>query len=141
MASVFEDEIGRYKVSAVLVTVFSAIALLLAAAGLYGTVSFLVARRTREIGVRMALGADRGRVAGEVLRYTLRLVAAGVVMGLVGVLVLRRFTVSLLYSGPPDDALPLLGAAIVLLIVAGLATLAPARRATQVDPMEAIRAE
>ncbi len=141
MASVFEDEIGRYQVSAVLVTVFSLIALLLAAAGLYGTVSFLVARRTREIGVRMALGADRGRVAGEVLRFALRLSAVGVALGLAGAVALRRFTGSLLYSGRPEDPLPLLGAAVVLLGVAALATLVPARQATRVDPMEAIRTE
>jgi len=141
MASVFEDEIGRYQVSAVLVTVFSLIALLLAAAGLYGTLSFLVARRTREIGVRMALGADRGRVAGEVLRFALRLSAVGVAFGLAGAVILRRFTGSLLYSGRPDDPLPLLGAAVVLLAVATLATLVPALQATRVDPMEAIRTE
>jgi predicted permease len=141
MASVFEDETSRYQVSAVLVGIFSAVALLLAAAGLYGTVSFLVARRTREIGVRMALGARRSRVAGEVMRAGLRLVLVGVALGLGGAVVLRRFTETLLYRIQPGDPLPLIGACLVLLVVAVAATLAPARSATRVDPMEAIRAE
>jgi len=141
MASVFEDETSRYRVSAVLVAVFSSVALLLAVAGLYGTVSFLVARRTREIGVRMALGANRERVAREVLRFGLKLVGFGILLGLAGAVVLRRFTESLLYRIEPDDPLPLVGACLILLAVAALATVAPARHATRVDPMEAIRTE
>ena len=141
MEAVFEEEIGRYEVSAVLVAVFGAIALLLATVGLYGTVSFLVARQTRDIGVRMALGADRRRVAGEVMRFGLRLVLGGVAAGLVGAIVLRRFTESMIFGIAPDDPLPLLGACAVLLVVAAVATLAPARNATRVDPMVAMRAE
>jgi predicted permease len=141
MASVFEDETSRYEVSAVLVTLFSAVALVLAAAGLYGTVSFLVARRTREIGVRMALGAHRGRVAWEVMQAGLRLVVAGVVMGLAGAVVVRGFAEGLLFDLAPTGPLPLLGASVVLLVVAAVATMVPARHATRVDPMEAIRTE
>ena len=141
MAAVFEEEIGRYEVSAVLVTVFGGIALLLATVGLYGTVSFLVACQTRDIGVRMALGADRRRVAGQVMRFGLRLVLTGVAIGLVGTVALRRFTESMLYGIAPDDPLPLLGACAVLLMVAAVATLAPARNATRVDPMVAMREE
>ena len=141
MAAVFEEEIGRYEVSAVLVAVFGAIALLLATVGLYGTVSFLVACQTRDIGVRMALGADRTRVAGDVLRFGLRLVLRGVALGLAGTVVLRRFTESFLYGITSDDPWPLLGACAVLLTVATFATLAPARHATRVDPMVAMREE
>jgi predicted permease len=141
MASVFEDETDRYQVSAILVAVFSAVALLMAAAGLYGTISFLVARRTREIGVRMALGANRGRVAGEVMRFGLKLAAVGVVLGLVGAVALRRLTEGFLYGIEPTDPLPLIGACLVLLAVAVLAAWIPAKHATRVDPMEAIRVE
>jgi len=141
MASVFEDETDRYQVSAILVTVFSLVALLMAAAGLYGTISFLVARRTREIGVRMALGANRRRVAGEVIRFGLKLAAVGVVLGLIGAVALRRFTEGFLYGIEPTDPLPLVGACLVLLAVSVLAALMPAKHATRVDPMEAIRVE
>jgi predicted permease len=141
MASVFEDETDQYQVSAILVAVFSAVALLMAAAGLYGTVSFLVARRTREIGVRMALGANRRRVAGEVIRFGLKLALVGVVLGLGGAVALRQFTVSFLYGVEPTDPFPLVGACLVLLAVSVLAALVPAKHATRVDPMEAIRVE
>jgi predicted permease len=141
MASVFEDQTARYQVSAILVSVFSAIALLLAAAGLYGTISFLVARRTREIGVRMALGADRRRVAREVMVSGMRLAVLGVALGLAGTVLLRRFTESLLYNVEPTNPLPLVGASLLLVLVTAAATFAPARTATRVDPMEAMRAE
>jgi hypothetical protein len=141
MDSVFEDQVARYQVTAVLVGLFSAIALVLAATGLYGVVSFLVARRTREIGVRMALGAQRGRVAREVLATGARLAAAGVAIGLVAAVALRRFTAGLLYGIAPQDPWPLVGAAVTLAAVTLLASLAPARRATRVDPAEAIRRE
>lgn len=141
MASVFEDETSRYEISAVMITIFSAMALLLAAAGLYGTLSFAVARRTREIGVRMALGAHRGRVAREVMEEGLKLVGLGIGTGLLVVVLLRGFTETLLYGIPPEDPLPLLGSVLVLLSVAVLAVLLPARHATRIDPMTAMRAE
>jgi putative ABC transport system permease protein len=141
MASIFEDVTSRYEISAILVAIFGGVALLLAAAGLYGTLSFLVGQRTREIGVRMALGADWGRVAGEVVRFGLWLVLVGMGLGLAGTLALRRFTASLLYGIGPNDPLPLLGACLILLAVAGVATFGPARNATRVDPMVAIRTE
>ena len=130
-----------YEVTAVLVGLFGALALLLAAVGLYGVVSFLVSQRTREIGIRMALGADAGRVARTVVGSGARLVLVGTVLGLVGSLVLRRFTVGMLYGVEPGDPLPLVGATVVLIGVAGLASLMPARRATRVDPMVAMRAD
>jgi len=141
MDAIFSDVTARYQVSAVLVGLFAALALVLAAAGLYGVVSFLVTQRTREIGVRMALGADRGRVAREVLRSGLLLAAGGVLLGLAGTFVLRRFTESLLFGVAPGDPWPMAGACAVLVGVAALASLGPARRATRVDPTEAIRAE
>jgi putative ABC transport system permease protein len=141
MEAVVEDEVARYEASAVLVGLFSMIALTLAAAGLYGVVSFLVSGRTREIGVRMALGADRNRVAAQVLRSALRLAAFGVALGLVGAVALRDLTEGLLFGVEPGDPLPLIGACLALLAVTVAASLGPARRATRVDPVEAIRAE
>jgi len=142
LASVFEDQTARFRVSAVLVGVFAIVALVLAAAGLYGVVAFLVAQRTQEIGVRMALGADRGRIAGEVLRRGLTLAGIGLAVGLAGVLGLRRLTSALLYGtvGADDPWPPVLGIA-VLVLSAALASLVPARKATRVDPMEAMRIE
>jgi putative ABC transport system permease protein len=141
MDDVVADVTARYKVSAVLVGLFGGLALLLAVAGLYGVVSFLVARRTRDIGVRMALGAGRGRVAGEVLRGSLGLAATGAALGLVGAVMLRRFTASLLYQVEATDPWALIGASATLLAVAAAASFVPALRATRVDPVEAIRTE
>ena len=141
MEEVVEEQVARYKVTAVLVSIFGVIALILASAGLYGVVSFLVAQRTREIGVRMALGADRTRVAGEVMWSGVRLVVFGLVLGLVCAVGLRRSTESFLYGVGSGDPLPIVGASLVLLLVAVVATLAPARRAARVDPMVAIRTD
>jgi len=141
LEAVVDEELARYEVSAVLVGLFGFIALVLATAGLYGVVAFAVSRRTREIGVRMALGADRRDVAGSVLRSGLRLAAVGVVLGLAGAFALRGFTESLLYGIAPTDPLPLVVSSVALLAVAAAASLVPARRATRVDPVEAIRAE
>ena len=141
LQSVFEDVTARYEVSAVLVGLFGALALLLAAAGLYGVVSYVVAQRTREIGVRMALGADRRTVAGQVIRSALVLAGVGVALGLAGAFGLRRLTASLLYQVTPDDPWALVAACVVLLAVTVAASLAPARRASRIDPLEAIRAE
>src|SRR6185503_1325656 len=122
MDALVDDLTARYQVTAVLVGAFAALALLLAAAGLYGLISYLVAGRTREIGVRMALGADRRRVAGAVLGRGLALASLGVVVGLGGAIATRRFTASLLYQVAPDDPMPLVVASATLLIVAAMAS-------------------
>ncbi len=141
MESVIEDEVARYQVSAILVSAFGLVALLLAAAGLYGVVAFLVAERTREIGLRMALGADAGRVAARILSFATRLAVTGVAIGLVGALLVRRFTASLLFGVSPTDPLPLVMAGLALVAVTALASWGPTRRATRVNPLEAMRAE
>lgn len=125
----------------VLVSLFGLIALVLASAGLYGVVAFAVSRRTRELGVRMALGASRSRVARGVVSSGLRLAGLGMGVGLVGAFALRRFTRGLLYGVEPTDPIPLLAACLALLVVTAVASLLPARRATRIDPMEAIRTE
>ena len=118
-----------------------ALGLLLAGMGTFGLVSFLVGSRTREIGVRRALGATSASVVLLVMRQGLRLTAVGVVLGLVATLAATQFMKSLLYGVEPTDVITL-GAA--LLVVAGMATVAcwlPARRATRVDSLVALRAE
>jgi len=119
----------------------AAVGALLACVGVYGVVARNVARRTQEIGVRMALGADRGAVLGLVLGQGLRLSLFGVGVGVLGALVLTRALAGLLYGVSAADPTTLLGSALVLGGVAVLATYFPARRATTVDPIAALRAE
>jgi ABC-type antimicrobial peptide transport system permease subunit len=116
-------------------------ALLLTCTGVYGVVSRGVARRTREIGVRMALGADPRAVLGLVLSQALRLAALGIGAGLIGALSLNRSLAGLLYGVSPADPVTLLGASLALAAVTLLASYAPARSATRVDPTTALRGE
>lgn len=120
---------------------FAALALLLAAIGIYGTVSLGVTQRTREIGVRMALGATRSGVLSLVIRQGMRSVLAGVAIGLAASLALTRFISAFLYRTPPTDWLAFSLAPLILCLVALAASLAPARRAATVDAMVALRYE
>jgi ABC-type antimicrobial peptide transport system permease subunit len=124
-----------------LMTVLAGIALLLAIVGIYGLLSYTVTQRVREIGVRMALGADRGRVVGLVVRGALALIAAGLVLGLLAVLVLNRFLTSLLYGVSPTDPGTLAATALLLLGVALAASCLPALQATRISPVTALRME
>ena len=124
-----------------LVGVFAATALLLAMAGVYGVTAYWVAQRTREIGVRMALGACGGDVVRLVLRQGLQAVAVGVSVGVGGSLLLGRTVQALLFGVSATDPPTLAGVAVVLVAVAGLAGYVPARRAARVDPMVALRSE
>jgi predicted permease len=129
------------RMVAALSTAFGVLATLLAAVGLYGVMSYAVARRTREIGIRMALGAERGRVLWLVLREVAFLAITGIVLGLGAALLVTRRIQSQLYGLSPTDALTLVGATLVLALVALLAGYVPARRATAIDPMMALRSE
>jgi len=120
---------------------FAGAALLLAAIGLYGVMAFAVTQRTREIGVRIALGAQRRDVLRMVMRRGLLLTGAGLVIGLAAALALGRFVGSLLYGVTPADPLTLVTVALVLTGVASVAAYLPARRAARVQPMVALRAE
>ena len=120
---------------------FAGIALVLSAAGLYGVVSRGVANRQREIGVRTALGARPSQVVGLVLKQGLALALAGIGAGLVAAWALVRYIASLLYGVPPHDPVTFVAVPIVLLVVAMLASVVPARRAARIDPVTALRAE
>jgi putative ABC transport system permease protein len=120
---------------------FAALALLLAAVGLYGVLSQLVAQRTRDLGVRIALGASRGDIVRLVLRQGLQLAGVGAVLGLVAATITARGMRSVLYEISPHDPLTLLSVTALLLTIAALACYVPARRAMRVDPIVALRAE
>jgi predicted permease len=124
-----------------LMTVLAGIALLLAMIGIYGLLSYSVTQRVREIGVRMALGADRGRVVGMIVRGALALIVAGLALGLVAVMLLNRFLTSLLYGVSPSDPGTLAATALLLLGVALAACCIPALQATRISPVSALRTE
>jgi putative ABC transport system permease protein len=124
-----------------LVGFFAAIGLVLAVIGLYGVIAFLVAQRTQEIGVRMALGAGRGDILRLVMGKSLRLIVCGVVVGLVASLAVSRVLASLLFSVGPHDPVTYVLVTLLLMVVALLATLIPARLASRVDPMVALRCD
>jgi predicted permease len=141
LESVHEQQLAGYRATAHVVGLTGLIALLLASAGLYGVMAFRVAQRTREIGVRMALGQTRASVARGVLRGALRLTAAGALIGLLGALALGRLVQGMVFGVPANDPVSLLVAPLVLVTVALIAVLVPARRAMAIDPMRAIRTD
>jgi predicted permease len=139
--ALIDDSIAAERIVAQLATLFGLVALLLAAIGLYGVMSYSVARRTGEIGVRMALGASQRSVALMILREIVLLVALGSVVGAAGAIGLGHFVTSLMFGLAPRDPLTLIAAMAVLLAVALLAGYLPARRAARIDPIVALRAE
>jgi hypothetical protein len=124
-----------------LVSFFAATGLMLAVVGLYGVISFLVAQRTREIGLRMALGATRSDILQLVVRSGLRLILSGAFVGLIAALALSRFLSSLLFSIGPHDPFAFASVTVLLVLVGLLATLIPATSASGVDPTVALRSE
>ncbi len=130
---------SRFKLE--LLGSFAVLALLLGAIGLYGVISYGVSERTHEIGVRMALGAERGNVLKLVMGHGFRLTLIGVSFGITGALAMTRYLSSLLFGVKPTDPLTFIGVSVVLIAVALLASYLPARRATKIDPMAALRRE
>jgi len=124
-----------------LLILFGLIALLLACLGIYGTLAYSVAQRTREIGIRMALGAGRASVIGMVLRESLLPVAIGIALGVLSSLVLTRTLTGFLYGVSPNDPGTIIGAAAILLVAAAAAAITPARHASRLSPTVALRYE
>jgi predicted lysophospholipase L1 biosynthesis ABC-type transport system permease subunit len=141
MDRLLADSISRQNFNRLLLSIFAGSALLLAAIGVYGLMSYSVEQQTHEIGVRIALGAEKSTVLLLVLRQGLMPALAGVAAGLAGAYGVTRLMASLLYGVTPTDPLSFLGVAAVLLLVAIVAVLVPARRAASVDPVRALRAE
>jgi ABC-type antimicrobial peptide transport system permease subunit len=141
METVLFDSVARPRFVMVLVLLFAAVALILAAVGTYGVLSYAVAQRTREIGVRMALGAQIGQVLRMILGQGALLAGIGLLLGVVGAVGLRKVLASLLFGVTPTD--PLIFAAVVALLalVSFVACYFPARRAARVDPLIALRYE
>jgi predicted permease len=141
LKTVVDDSMTQQRFSVLLLGSFGAIALLLASIGMYGVISYSVMQRTQEIGIRMALGAKRGRVLAMVLGQGARLGALGIAIGLVTALALTRLMAGFLYGVRATDPLTFLGVSLLLLAVALVACWIPARRAMRVDPMIALRYE
>ena len=139
--AVIDDQIRRERLFAKLSTVFGAIALLLASIGIYGVMAYSVARRTAEIGIRMALDARYGNIVGVVLRSTATLVGVGAALGIAGALVPTRYISSMLYNIRPRDPSTFLCSAALLILIALTAGYVPANRAARADPMRALRCE
>jgi hypothetical protein len=141
MNEVISDSVAQQRFSMILLCGFGLISLVLGAAGLYGVMSYNVARQTREIGVRMALGARREDVAEMVLRDAAALVGIGIVIGIGASLLGAKIVGSLLFGVKPRDPLTLAAASTVLLLTGLCAAWWPARRAARVEPMDALRSE
>jgi putative ABC transport system permease protein len=141
MQQLVKDSVSTRRVTLILLGIFSALALVLAAIGIYGVISYSVAQRTHEIGIRMALGADGGGVLRMILAQGAKIAGAGVVIGLAASLGLTRLMANLLFSVSAADPLTFAAVAIALVLVAMLACYIPARRALRVDPIIALRYE
>ena len=135
------EQIAGRRFPMLLLAAFAGTAVVLAIVGLYGLLSFLVTQRTQELGIRLALGAQRSDLTGMVMSQGLRLVAAGLIVGLGGAWVMTRFIVALLFATQPTDAWTFVSASCLLVVIAALACWLPARRAAAVDPVLALRAE
>ena len=141
MDEIISGVVSAPRLAFILLGIFAFLALALAAVGIYGVTSYSVSQRTHEIGIRMALGARESDVLRLVVGHGLTLAVVGVALGVAGALVLTRFLASMLYGIRPTDPLTYLGVSLLLTAVAIVASYIPARRATKVDPMEALRYE
>jgi putative ABC transport system permease protein len=139
MDGVFAESIRRPRLLAQLLGGFAALALLLAAIGTYGVLSYMVAERRREIGIRMALGADQGSVLAQVMKQGLLLTTVGIVAGLAGAYGMNRLIASLLFGVQPTDPTTMIAVVATITLVAAVACWLPAWRASRVDPNVVLR--
>lgn len=141
MESVFGDSVSRQRFLSLLLAIFAGVALLLAAIGTYGVLSYLVTERQREIGIRVALGASTAGIVRLVLRQGMSITLTGLAVGIVGALALAKVVQTLLFGVKPTDPVTYAGVGLMILVVALIACLVPANRAMRVDPLVAIRNE
>jgi putative ABC transport system permease protein len=139
MSQLMREAVARQRLSAMILGVFAFVAIVLAAVGLYGVVAHNVTERTREIGLRMALGADRSRVLGLFVSHGVGTAALGTLIGLAGAYALSRWLEGLLFGVEPGDPATMIAVAALLLLVAAFACYVPARRASRLDPLTALR--
>ena len=141
MNEVIAESLAQRRFAMILLGAFAAAALLLASLGIYGVISYLVGQRTHEIGIRVALGASRAQILKLVLGHGLKMTLAGVALGLVAAFGLMRLIRTMLYGVGPNDVATFAIVAVLLTVIALLACYIPARRATKVDPLVALRNE
>jgi ABC-type antimicrobial peptide transport system permease subunit len=141
MEEVFQDAVQRPRFLAVLLVVFATLALVLAAVGTYGILSYIVTERRKEIGIRMALGADRATVLRMVLRQGLTLTGIGLAAGIAASFLVNRLLSTMLFNVRPNDPATIAGVTGIIALVALVACLVPARNATRVDPLVVLRQE
>jgi ABC-type antimicrobial peptide transport system permease subunit len=141
MTEVVRSSLAQLSFTMLIIGVAAVVTLLLGAIGLYGVIAYVASLRTRELGVRIALGATPREVAGMVTRQGIVLTAIGIGAGLVLFALVARFIRSLLFGVAPSDPVTLIAVSLVLIAIAALASWLPARRASKVDPMIALRAE
>jgi putative ABC transport system permease protein len=141
LRQIISNQLGRPRMTTLVVAAFAISALFLVALGIYGVISYSVAQRKKEIGIRMALGADSRSVQALVFRQTFQVLAVGFLVGLPGSAALNRLYSSLLFATKPGDPFILIGTSSILLGIAFLATYLPARRATRLDPTAVLRTD
>jgi ABC-type antimicrobial peptide transport system permease subunit len=141
MEQAVADSISNQRFAMMLLAVFAGIALLLASIGIYGVLSYIVGQRTREVGIRMALGAQKSDVMRAVLRDAFSMTIVGVGIGMLAALGLTRLMSSILFGVRPTDVVTFLSMTVLLCLVAFLASYLPARRAAALDPVQALRSE
>ena len=141
MDQIFSDSVASQRFNTLVLGIFATVALVLAMIGVFGVINYSVAQRTHEIGIRIALGAQRHDVFRMIVGQGLILALIGVVVGAAGALALTRLIEGLLYGVSPTDGPTFVIVALLMIVVAALACYLPARRATKVDPLVALRAE
>jgi ABC-type antimicrobial peptide transport system permease subunit len=141
MEEIFDDSLSRSSFTLVMLAIGGGMALLLGVIGIYGVISYAVSQRTREVGIRLALGAESGQVQRMFIRQGLLLTGVGAVVGLAGAVLLSQWMSALLFEVSPLDPDTYTGVTAVLFLAAALASYVPARRTTRIDPTVALRAE